>query len=82
MNLEDLLHDEVDALEELRDKANRIVMDTVKEHLDDLLTKTTSSRELLTALSILVENKLATLTTEAVNEGARLAEKRAKELGS
>jgi hypothetical protein len=76
MDLINALHDEIDLQEDLRLRARAIVEETIKNNIDVILKKTGDFNEILTTLALLVENELADLTTEAVKQSAKLAQRR------
>lgn len=79
MTLEDHLHDEIDALEDLRDKAREIVKNVAKDVLDQAFKNLPDAEQAFSAVAHEVEADLAQLTTEAVKRMAKLAKNRPSE---
>lgn len=79
-DLEDLLHDSIDAAEDLDERAADIV-ETVKSRFSDIVGRTGDINAAMQAVAILVENDLARLTTEAVAVGAANVQRLGKPRG-
>lgn len=78
--MRDHLHDEIDAAEEFRDRANDIV-EQVFKRVPQLARQSKSMDELLTAIAALVGNDSAALTTEATKVFFELGAKRSRIAG-
>lgn len=81
MPMANALHDEIDAQEELRERA-RAVIDEVKPLLSRAVEQTGDTESAMALLAEAVGEKLAALTTEAVRTGATMARRRAAVAGN
>lgn len=71
-----MLHDEVDAREDLRERTREIVEQVVRDNIMEAMTRSATGEKAFEWLALLVEEKLAAITTEAAVMGYRLASKR------
>jgi len=78
--VDNLLHDEIDYIEELRDEAEAVV-DRVRERLVEIAANASSFEEVLQEANVLVANELAEITTRAVQSGFEFAEKKLEKAG-
>ena len=77
MTLADLLHDRVDAQEELRERARAAIDQVVRQRLSEALEVSDGNAALsFTMLALWGADALAGITTDAVHTGADHAKKR------
>jgi len=82
MAISDLLHDAIDAREELADRAKEIANRVMRERLAEALDATETFDEALMLLVKWISAELDALTTEAVREGARHGMRRRRKVKS
>lgn len=74
----DMLHDEIDKLEDFRDRAKEIVENVVHANLRQALDETHDIAAAMVLLAQMVEAELTELTTEAFKAGIGFARSRAE----
>jgi len=72
----DQLHDEVDTLEEMRERAKGLVISAIRDNLRAALDETGDIGAALVLLAIKAEDDLTDLTTETFKRFAELAQER------
>ena len=72
------LHSEIDALEDLRERARVITEKVIRDNLRTVLDQTHDIGAAMVLLAKIVENELTELTTEAFRSGVGFAQTRAK----
>ncbi len=75
-DLVEVLHDELDALEDLRERADAVVTEVIEQFMAELLATTGDPAASLGLIAAEVDRRLADLTTEAFKRGVDFAYKR------
>lgn len=75
-SLRDQLHDEVDAIEEITNRTRADVISILDNELPKAIEGSGDIVAALVAVTELIENRLADLTTEAYESGVETAKKR------
>jgi regulator of replication initiation timing len=78
-NMLNQLHNEIDELEDLRERAGEIVRDIVENELEEILEEASDDAEagdIMVAIAERVEERLTDLTTEAFHVGVGFAAQR------
>ena len=78
MSFHDLLHDEVDIIEDLMDESKEVVERVIKEQIEKALLDTGDVTAAMSQVAMAVEAELADLTTKAYNTGASFVRLRMK----
>ena len=80
--MRDLLHDEVDIIEELMDESKAVVEEIVKDQIETALLETGDVTEAFRLITSRLEEQLIDTTTRAFRVGAQFAEKRVSQKGT
>ena len=78
MSFHDLLHDEVDIVEDLMDESKEIVERVIKEQIEKALLDTGDVTSAMEQVATAVEEELTDLTTKAYETGASFARLRSR----
>ena len=76
MSFHDLLHDEVDIIEDLMDESKEIVEGVIKKQIEKALIDTGDVTDAMSQVAMAVEEELTDLTTRAYQTGAGFIRRR------
>ena len=76
MAMLDQLHNEIDRIEAMKNRAKRAAIETVETELPRLLEETGDLVASLVAVAEIVEDRMADLTTEAFTQGVEFSRER------
>jgi len=76
MTIREMLHDEVDIMEDLMDESKEVVERVILEKIEDALLDTGDVTNAMSQVAMSVEEELTDLTTKAFETGAGFARRR------